>query len=215
MNSCGTLSASVPKTRFTVLWKNGLVGPHRGAPRPGPGIASGNSVGSGKRRSSSRMMHLGVAIDVGADLHHRGAPVAARHRHQVRPRHDPRDLAPRSMRSSSGRRSSRIFSENGDCGKWWRMMGCSVAISCSSRGACSTASASRIARHERALAIASVRQAPRNHRRGRTSPNLIQRNVGSAVAGNSERLPPGLAAASERIKQLRRNSCQLHSRLFC
>jgi hypothetical protein len=23
---------------------------------------------------------------------------------------------------------SRIFSENGDCGKWWRIMGCSVVI---------------------------------------------------------------------------------------
>src|SRR3954469_18265063 len=23
---------------------------------------------------------------------------------------------------------SRIFSENGDCGKWWRIMGCSMAI---------------------------------------------------------------------------------------
>jgi hypothetical protein len=22
----------------------------------------------------------------------------------------------------------RIFSENGDCGKWWRIMGCSVVI---------------------------------------------------------------------------------------
>ncbi|GCC48713.1 hypothetical protein chiPu_0032752 [Chiloscyllium punctatum] len=32
---------------------------------------------------------LGVAIDVGTDLHRRRAAVAAGHRHQVRPRHDP------------------------------------------------------------------------------------------------------------------------------
>jgi hypothetical protein len=34
---------------------------------------------------------LGIAIDVGADLHHRGAPITSRHRHQIRPRHDSGD----------------------------------------------------------------------------------------------------------------------------
>ena len=70
--------------------KERLVRPHRG----GGGEAL-VSVRKQRRLRKTPLQFaddaLGVAIDIGADLHHRGAAVASGHRHQVGPRHDSRN----------------------------------------------------------------------------------------------------------------------------
>jgi hypothetical protein len=70
--------------------KERLVRPHRGG--GSEALVSGRIQG---RFWKSPLQFaddaLGVAIDIGADLHHGGAAVAAGQRHQVRPRHDSRN----------------------------------------------------------------------------------------------------------------------------
>ncbi len=110
MKSCGTLSPMKPNASVTVFWKNG-----RSAHMPSAQGIPALPAGKQRRRRIAPLQFadddLGVAIDVGTDLHRWRAAVAAGHRHQVRPRHDPGNphrvpgelLEPEDERGSSRR----------------------------------------------------------------------------------------------------------------
>ena len=70
--------------------KEHLVGPHRHRPRQA-GMARRKEARLGISRLERARDHLRVAEDVGADLHHRRAAIAAGQRDQVRLRQDARD----------------------------------------------------------------------------------------------------------------------------
>ena len=79
-----------PEHQVHRVLKERAIRPHRGG--PGHAFAAVRDQGGlGKTPFQFAQDALRVAIDVGADLHHGRAPIAAGQRHQIGTRHDPRD----------------------------------------------------------------------------------------------------------------------------
>ena len=88
--------------------------PRRSARSTRPRCRPGRASAAGCRRSSDARDELRVAVDVGADLEHRDAPVAAGQRQQLRASASSFGWITERQRRPLRPKTRRIFSENGD-----------------------------------------------------------------------------------------------------